>query len=168
MTDALEVRIVEMKKARIDAGLSSDDSLARWLCFFEYGEKKEVARMLAEKDTAVAQAVRRLEEMSILDDEWVVAFEREKAILWEAMNRHYMEHHTEEELAKAAAKAKKAIAEAGAEGRAEGRAEGKAEGKAEAIDEMVRRFIALGLDMAVVAEVTGSTMEEVEKIKAER
>lgn len=116
--------------------------------------------MLAEKDTAVAQAVRRLEEMSILDDEWVVAFEREKAILWEAMNRHYMEHHTEEELAKAAAKAKKAIAEAGAAG--------KAEGKAEAIDEMVRRFIALGLDMAVVAEVTGSTMEEVEKIKAER
>jgi predicted transposase/invertase (TIGR01784 family) len=168
LTDALEVRIVEMKKARIDAGLSSDDSLARWLCFFEYGEKKEVAKMLAEKDTAVAQAVRRLEEMSILDDEWVVAFEREKAILWEAMNRHYMEHHTEEELAKAAAKAKKAIAEAGAEGKAEGRAEGKAEGKAEAIDEMVRRFIALGLDMAVVAEVTGSTMEEVEKIKAER
>jgi hypothetical protein len=50
------------------------------------------------------RAVLRLEEMSILDDEWVVAFEREKAILWEAMNRHYMEHHTEEELAKAAVK----------------------------------------------------------------
>ena len=89
--------------------------------------------------------------MSILDDEWVVAFEREKAILWEAMNRHYMEHHTEEELAKAAAKAKKAIAEAEAEVRIG----------------TVRRLLAMGVDPAVIAEGTQSTMEEVEKIKAE-
>jgi hypothetical protein len=111
--------------------------------------------MLAEKDTAVAQAVRRLEEMSINDDEWVVAFEREKAILWEAMNRHYMEHHTEEELAKAAVKAKKAIAEAEAEGRNETRIG------------TVRRLLALGVDAAVIAEGTQSTMEEVEKIRNE-
>ncbi len=155
LTDALEVRIVEMKKANLEKGLTTDDPLAGWLCFLEFGEGKEVARMLAEKGPGFAQAFSRLDELSFEDDEWVVAFEREKALLWEAMNRHYYEHHMEEELAKAAARAEKAVAEATAEGRSEERVE------------TIRRLLALGLETAVVAEGTGSTSEEVERIRNE-
>ncbi|MDE6871042.1 MAG: hypothetical protein K2J62_02835, partial [Bacteroidales bacterium] len=50
------------------------------------------------------------------------------------------------------------------EGREEGLQEGKAEGKAEAKTEIVKAMRDKGMDIKLIAEVTGLTEEEVRKI----
>ena len=55
-------------------------------------------------------------------------------------------------------------AEGRVEGRAEGRVEGRAEGRAEAMLETAKKMLAMGLDRATVAQVTGLGMEQIRQI----
>ncbi|MBQ8959224.1 MAG: hypothetical protein IJ057_12145 [Bacteroidales bacterium] len=50
------------------------------------------------------------------------------------------------------------------EGKEEGRAEGKAEGKAEANIENARKMKALGISPDIIAQVTGLSEEEIERL----
>jgi predicted transposase/invertase (TIGR01784 family) len=156
LTDVLEVRIVEMGKAHMPGSPSSDDRLGMWLQFLEFGERKEVTNMLAQKDPAISQAVERLEEMSKDENEWVIAFERDKAQAWDAMNRYARKEHL-----------RKASALAAAEGMAKGMAEGLVEGLVEAKLECAQRLLGLGLDNATVSAGTGLSVEEVERVRIE-
>ena len=51
-----------------------------------------------------------------------------------------------------------------AEGRAEGRAEGLAEGRAESTNEIARKMLSMGIDKALIAQATGLTIEEIDKL----
>ena len=153
LTDVLEVRIVEMGKARMLGSPSPDDRLGMWLQFLEFGERKEVSNMLSQKNPAIAQAVERLTEMSKDENEWMIAFERDKAQAWDAMNRYARKEHL-----------RKASAQAEAEGMAKGLAEGLAEAKAEC----ALRLLGLGLDDVTISEGTGLSVEEVVRIRSEK
>jgi predicted transposase/invertase (TIGR01784 family) len=59
---------------------------------------------------------------------------------------------------------RRGLAKGRAEGRAEGRVEGRAEGRAEAMLETAKKMLAMGLDRATVAQVTGLDMEQIRQI----
>jgi predicted transposase/invertase (TIGR01784 family) len=98
--------------------------------------------------------------MSKDENEWVIAFERDKAQAWDAMNRYARKEH----LRKASALA---AAEGMAKGMAEGLVEGKAEGLVEGKLECAQRLLGLGLDNATVSAGTGLSVEEVERVRIE-
>ena len=50
------------------------------------------------------------------------------------------------------------------EGRAEGRAEGLAEGRAVSTNEIARKMLSMGIDKALIAQATGLTIEEIDKL----
>ncbi|MFC6650148.1 Rpn family recombination-promoting nuclease/putative transposase [Paenibacillus rhizoplanae] len=52
-----------------------------------------------------------------------------------------------------------------AKGWAEGEANGKAEGKADAQKETAHKLLALGIELSVIAEATGLSVEEIQKLK---
>ncbi|WP_339249199.1 hypothetical protein [Paenibacillus sp. FSL P2-0136] len=52
-----------------------------------------------------------------------------------------------------------------AEGMAKGKAEGKAEGKADAQKETAHKLLVLGIELSVIAEATGLSVEEIQKLK---
>lgn len=52
-----------------------------------------------------------------------------------------------------------------AKGWAEGEAKGKAEGKADAQKETAHKLLALGIELSVIAEATGLSVEEIQKLK---
>jgi predicted transposase/invertase (TIGR01784 family) len=52
-----------------------------------------------------------------------------------------------------------------AEGKAQGKAEGKAEGKTEGKMEMARRLLSLGIELPVIAEASGLSVEVIKSLK---
>ena len=99
-----------MGKCRNQDDPSNDDRLMSWLRFFRYGDSKEVSAMLAKKDPAFAQAVDRLTEISQDERERIQAYEREKALLWDAMNRYNKEQQSKLIAEKAMAEANRRTA----------------------------------------------------------
>ena len=60
----------------------------------------------------------------------------------------------------------KAIYQAGLDkGRTEGKAEGKVEGKIEAMQEIAKKLLRQKLEMRKIAEITGLSIKEIEKLK---
>ncbi len=181
LTDALEVRIVELRKCVLPDADSTDDPLMLWLGFLQFADRKGVSDMLARKDPALAQAVHRLREISQDEKERIRAFEREKDLLWDAMNRYNKEQQAKRIEAKALARGievgKAEGIEAGkaegievgkAEGIEEGKAEGievsKAEGQAEEFRRIAPNLLKKGRSVQEVADVMDCPISEVEKI----
>jgi predicted transposase/invertase (TIGR01784 family) len=137
LTDALELRIVEMGKCRDQDDPANDDRLMSWLRFFRYGDSREVSTMLAKKDPAFAQAVDRLTEISQDERERIQAYEREKALLWDAMNRYNKEQQARE-IAEAARTEERRI--------------------------IVQNLLDCGVNAETIATATGLPVEEVERL----
>ena len=164
MTDALEVRIVELRKCRAPDAVSTEDPLLRWQGFLQYANRKEVSDMLARKDPGLDQAVRKLREISQDEKERIRAFEREKDLLWDAMNRYNREQQAKRIEAKAL---EKGMAEGRAKGEAEGKAKGEAEGKAETERRIAIHLLKKGISVEEVAEALERQVSEIEDIRKE-
>ena len=121
-----------------------------WLRFFRYGDSKEVSAMLAKKDPAFAQAVDRLTEICQDERERIQAYEREKALLWDAMNRYNKEQQS------------KLIAE---KAMAEGEAKGITKGITEERHRMTIGLLGCGVSVDIIAKTTGLPVDEIERIR---
>ena len=154
LTDALEVRIVELRKCILPDDDSTDDPLMLWLGFLQFANRKGVSDMLERKDPALAQAVHRLREISKDEKERIRAFEREKDLLWDAMNRYNKEQQ-----------AKRIEAKALARGIEEGIEVGKAEGHAEEFRRIAHGLLKKGRSVQEVADVMDCPISEIERVR---
>ena len=156
LTDALEVRIVELRKCVLPDDDSTDSPLMLWLGFLQFANRKGVSDMLERKDPALAQAVHRLREISKDEKERIRAFEREKDLLWDAMNRYNKEQQAKRIEAKALARGIEV-------GKAEGIEVGKAEGQAEELHRIAFNMLKKGRSVQEVAEVLDCPISDIEK-----
>jgi len=99
-------------------------------------------------------------EVARMDKDEVFAYEMSLKTYRD--NYAVMQTAVDEGIAKGIAKG---IAEGRAEGRAEGEARGRAEGEAQKAFEIAQNLKKKGLDMALIAETTGLSPEEIERLK---
>lgn len=131
--DELQLHVVELRKAdrlrrRAAAGAVDHDSLAAWVAFLEHWQ--EVGTMSEVQYPPVREAMKKLEELSLSEEERFRAIARERALIDEASLRWEATEGKEE-----------ARRQGRSEGRAEGRAEGRSLAKAETLTRLlVRRF----------------------------
>jgi len=123
------------------------------LNFFRFGNGKEGMSMLDEKDPGIMQATKRLREISQDEQERIRAFEREKALLWDAMYLYHNEQKT------------KKIAEAA---EARGEAKGEAKGIADTKRTTASRLLKKGHSSEEIVEVTELPLEEIERLREEQ
>ncbi|XID91693.1 Rpn family recombination-promoting nuclease/putative transposase [Paenibacillaceae bacterium WGS1546] len=152
LTDVLEAHFIEFSKFE-KAKKDKRNPLHRWLMFMDEKLPAKELKELTEMDPIIGRTEERLE----FADEHVrrLADARDKALRdWNSS----MEGSYEEGLTRG-------MAEGEAKGRVEGKAEGKAEGEAKGKEEIARNLLRRGMEPAFVAEVTGLSIEAIEKMK---
>jgi flagellar biosynthesis/type III secretory pathway protein FliH len=128
--------VVELRKAdrlrrRAATGAPGPDSLAAWVAFLEHWQ--EITTMAELQYPPVREAMKKLEELSLSEEERFRAIARERALIDEASLRWEATEGKEE-----------ARREGHAEGRAEGQTEGRSLAKAETLARLLtQRFGAL-------------------------
>jgi predicted transposase/invertase (TIGR01784 family) len=149
LTDVLEIHFMEipklMDKWEQRAVNPHDNELERWLLLLEADDHEEIRKELeaiAMRDPVMKRAFDEWEDLSRDEKKWVEYESRRKAILDE------MAAVREAEIRQQRA-------------REEGLAEGEAKGKAN----IVLNMLAKGLNVIEIAELTGLTVAEVEKLK---
>jgi predicted transposase/invertase (TIGR01784 family) len=137
LTDTLEVHFIEFPKFdRIIKDKS--DALHRWLLFMDEKLPDDELKELMAMDPIIQKTEEQLELMS--SDEFI------------------------RDLAEARAKALSDWNSSMAGSRAEGIAIGEAKGKAEGKAEVVAKLLQKGTDIAFIAEVTGLSVRDIERI----
>lgn len=140
LTDVLEIHFIELPKFCKEKP-DIKDALHRWLLFLAE-PKEEVLDMIEAIDGKIGKATKVLNWLSS-DPETVRLSElREKAI-WDEVSR---------------------MNGAKAEGRQEGREEGKQEGRQEEQINIARRMLVKGLSIEQISDVTGLSVDEVQKL----
>jgi predicted transposase/invertase (TIGR01784 family) len=136
--DELQLHVVELRKAdrqlgRLSArGATGHESLAAWVAFLEHWQ--EIHTMAEVTYPPVQQAMKKLEELSLSEEERFRAIARERTLIDEATLRWEATEGKEE--------ARREGRQAGLEeGRAEGRAEGRSTAKAQTLArQLTQRF----------------------------
>ena len=143
--DELQLHVVELRKAdrlrrRAAAGaVDDDDSLAAWVAFLEHWQ--EVGTMSEVQYPPVREAMKKLEELSLSEEERFRAIARERALTDEASLRWEATEGKEEARREGRSEG---LAEGRAKGLVEGLAEGRSLAKAETLTRLlVHRFGAL-------------------------
>jgi len=129
----------------------------QWIKFLSVKTGKEL-EMLAKQSPVMEKAKNRLVRVSASQR---ILFAMDKA-----------EKHERDRISFSEAEKEDARAEGLAEGRAEGRAEGMAEGVAKGMEkgiaeakaEDAKKMIAKGCDNAFIAEITGLSVEQIERL----
>ncbi|MGG1471500.1 Rpn family recombination-promoting nuclease/putative transposase, partial [Brevibacillus agri] len=122
-----------------------DNELERWLLLLEADDHEEIRKELeaiAMRDPVMKRAFDEWEDLSRDEKKWVEYESRRKAILDE------MAAVREAEIRQQRA-----------------REEGLAEGREEGRTEVARNMLARGMKVSIVAELTGLSVEEIEKLK---
>ncbi|XID96243.1 Rpn family recombination-promoting nuclease/putative transposase [Paenibacillaceae bacterium WGS1546] len=146
LTDVLEAHFIEFPKFE-KAKKDKRNPLHRWLMFMDEKLPLKELKELTEMDPIIGRTEERLEFLSADEHVRRLADARDKALRdWNSS----MEGSYEEGLTRGIE-----------EGEAKGRVEGKAEGK----EEIARNLLRRGMEPAFVAEVTGLSIEAVEKMK---
>ena len=142
LTNKLEIHILELDKVKEEYKKNKKNEKAQWLLFLDNPNTKEVEEIM-EKNEEVKDAVIEVKKLSEDEELQRLADLREKAIMDE-----------------------KAIYQAGLDkGKTEGKAEGKVEGKIEAMQEVAKKLLRQKLEMRKIAEITGLSIKEIEKLK---
>ena len=142
LTNKLEIHILELDKVKEEYEKNKKNEKAQWLLFLDNPNTKEVEEIMEENEE-VKDAVIEVKKLSEDEELQRLADLREKAIMDE-----------------------KAIYQAGLDkGRTEGKAEGKVEGKIEAMQEIAKKLLRQKLEMRKIAEITGLSIKEIEKLK---
>ncbi len=158
LTDKIEVHYIELKKfLKKNPGISS--KLEQWLWLIS-GEEEKV-KMASKENQNIKKVVDDLDEMSSDENERLEAYKRKLAVwdynvsIAEATERGKAEG-LEEGL-------KEGIEKGKIEGRLEGIAEGKKEARKSKL-EIAKNLKRKGMDIDTIAEVTGVSKEEIEKL----
>ncbi len=141
MTDILEVHFIDLEKLRKGKGIENVKvSLMRWLRFLASKSKEEL-EMLARSDNELNGAYEDLKKMSA-DDKLRLQYEARQAWLMDERSRLKQE-------------------------RKEGKEEGREEGKEEERLVIAKNALKKGLDKILVAELTGLSDNEIDKLTQE-
>ena len=142
LTNKFEIHILELEKVKEEYKKNKENKKAQWLLFLDDPETKEVKEIM-EKNEDIKEAVievRRLSQDEQLQRE---AELREKAIMDE-----------------------KAIYQAGLDnGKEEGEKLGRKKGRVETMKEVAKKLLKQNMNIENVAEITGLTIEEIEKLR---
>ena len=138
LTNKLEIHILELDKVKEEYKKNKKNEKAQWLLFLDNPNTKEVEEIM-EKNEEVKDAVIEVKKLSEDEELQRLADLREKAIMDE-----------------------KAIYQAGLD---KGKTEGKEEGKIEAMQEVAKKLLKQSLEMRKIAEITGLSIKEIEKLK---
>lgn len=139
-TKDLEMHFIELPKFRKkDPDMSN--KLEQWLCLI--CDEEDKIKMAESKNEEIEKAKKELEKLAMNPEDRELYELRLKAIRDE-MNIRYSGY---------------------IDGKAEGRAEGKVEGKNERNIEIAKNLLARQMDIKDIAEVTGLSIEEIEKLK---
>ena len=153
LTDVLEIHFLDLEKLRNGQDIKGlNPSMLKWLRFLA-AKRKEEFELLAKEDKELNRAYERLQQISA-DDEARIWYElRQKGIL----DQRTIEAEGRE-------KALKALEEGRAEGLEEGRAEGLEEGRTEGLKEVAANALQKGMDIALIASITGLSEEEIKTL----
>ena len=146
LTNKFEIHILELGKVKEEYRKNKENKKAQWLLFLDNPELKEVEEIM-ESNKEVKEAVIKVREMSEDEKLQRLADLREKAIMDE-----------------------KAIYQAGLnngkeEGRVEGEKLGREKGRVETMKEVAKKLLKQNMKIENVSEITGLTIEEIEKLK---
>ena len=153
LADVLEIHFLDLEKLRSGQDIEGlNPSMHKWLRFLA-AKRKEEFELLAKEDKELNRAYERLQQISA-DDEARIWYElRQKGIL----DQRTIEAEGRE-------KALKALEEGRAEGLEEGRAEGLEEGRTEGLKEVAANALQKGMDIALIASITGLSEEEIKTL----
>ena len=148
LTNKFEIHILELGKVKDEYRKNKENKKAQWLLFLDNPEMKEVKEIM-ENNKEVKEAVIKVREMSEDEKLQRLADLREKAIMDE-----------------------KAIYQAGLnngeeKGKKLGRAEGEKIGREKTMKEVAKKLLKQNIEIENIAEITGLTIEEIEKLKDE-
>ena len=148
LTNKFEIHILELGKVKDEYRKNKENKKAQWLLFLDNPEMKEVKEIM-ENNKEVKEAVIKVREMSEDEKLQRLADLREKAIMDE-----------------------KAIYQAGLnngeeKGKKLGRAEGEKIGREKTMKEVAKKLLKQNMEIENIAEITGLTIEEIEKLKDE-
>ena len=148
LTNKFEIHILELGKVKGEYRKNKENKKAQWLLFLDNPEMKEVKEIM-ENNKEVKEAVIKVREMSEDEKLQRLADLREKAIMDE-----------------------KAIYQAGLnngeeKGKKLGRAEGEKIGREKTMKEVAKKLLKQNMEIENIAEITGLTIEEIEKLKDE-
>jgi predicted transposase/invertase (TIGR01784 family) len=152
LTNLMEIVIIELPKIPSEQPKGKNLALWAWAYLFK-AETAEEFNMLQKTEVAgIEKAVGRMVRFSATEEAKHYA---------ELERMAEMDHKMFMETARV-----KGEAEGKAKGLAEGKAEGKAEGRAEGKTEVAINLFKKGLNISLIAETTGFSIEELEKLKA--
>ena len=144
LTNKFEIHILELEKVKEEYKKNKDNKKAQWLLFLDDPETEEVKEIM-EKNEDVKEAVIEVRKLSQDEQLQREAELREKAIMDE-----------------------KAIYQAGLDnGKEEGEKLGRKKGRVETMKEVAKKLLKQNMNIENVAEITGLTIEDIEKLKEE-
>ena len=142
LTNKFEIHILELEKVKEEYKKNKENKKAQWLLFLDDPETEEVKEIM-EKNEDVKEAVIEVRKLSQDEQLQREAELREKAIMDE-----------------------KAIYQAGLDnGKEEGEKLGRKKGRVETMKEVARKLLKQNMNIENVAEITGLTIEEIEKLR---
>lgn len=134
-----------------------ESNLERWLYVLK--NMKTLQRMPFKAQKAVFEKLESIADLAALSKEERAAYERELKIEWD---RSAILDYAEQKGIKAGIEA--GIEKGREEGRTEGREEGRTEGREEERLKNAQNFKQLGINAEIIAQATGLTLEEIEKL----
>ena len=142
LTNKFEIHILELEKVKEEYKKNKENKKAQWLLFLDDPETEEVKEIM-EKNEDVKEAVIEVRKLSQDEQLQREAELREKAIMDE-----------------------KAIYQAGLDnGKEEGEKLGRKKGRVETMKEVAKKLLKQNMNIENVAEITGLTIEEIEKLR---
>jgi predicted transposase/invertase (TIGR01784 family) len=136
---------IELPKFKKKKGDKLDSILEKWCYFFKYADEtgEQDLEQISGNDSVIKNAYEALNQFNWSEEE-LMAYKEEVKRIWD--NRAVMETAIE-----------------AAEER--GVAKGEAKGKAEEKREIAKTMLAKGMDVSVISEITGLSLEEITKLK---
>ena len=140
LTNKFEIHILELEKVKEEYKKNKENKKAQWLLFLDDPETKEVKEIM-EKNEDVKEAVIEVRKLS-----------QDEKLQREAELRAIMDE--------------KAIYQAGLDnGKEEGEKLGRKKGRVETMKEVAKKLLKQNMKIENIAEITGLTIEEIEKLK---
>ena len=146
LTSYFEICIIELPKAIKEYKTNKENGALQWMMFLENPEDMEVIKIMEENEN-IKEAKEELDRISQDDILRRMAFKAEL----ERMDHAQLMYEAKRD--------------GKAEGRAEGRAEGKIEGAKEEKIQIAKNMLKKGINILDIAEITGLSKEEIEKLK---
>ncbi|AIQ17756.1 MULTISPECIES: Rpn family recombination-promoting nuclease/putative transposase [Paenibacillus] len=150
LIEDIEIHFLELPKLDEQIVSLEQGGLANWLLFLK-GADQSKWEVLTMNEPILKKAMNTLEFLSQNEEARRQYEDRQKYL------------HDEASMYETAKT--RGFTEGVAEGKAKGKAEGKAEGEAQAKREIARKLLGLGVDLPVIAEASGLTVEEIKQLK---